>query len=515
MPRKLQRTKGLFVLCLLVGVALWAFPLRAAADAETFRLAEVSDPVLTPAISQVHLADLVVEDAAPLVVSQIAQAEESNQSEMDAANVLGLTAPKKYKGKPISLDFKDIDILDVFVLISEVSGFNVVVDPDVSGRITIRLDNVPWDQALEVILKNQGLGYEVEGNVMRIASMVKLRDENVLKRQMKDAEEAARPLDTRIVYLSYAKADELDPLVRKVLSKRGDVIIDLRTNAMIVVDLPENLDRALALIRELDVRTKQVSINAQVVATTKQFARSLGIRWGGKFVADKWHGNTTGYRFPNNYTINMEQDETTPYAVNLPAGDQLLELKMGNVLDTLRLQAALTAAESEGMTKLISNPRVTTSDNEQASVESGWDIPYKTVTTDGAVSINFISAVLKLSVTPHITNDDYISMNIEVTKNAPDFTNTASTGGAGVPIIRNVASSRILVKDGETIVIGGLNETSHGTSQSRIPYVSKVPILGLLFKNRTKNSTYSDLLYFITPSIIKTTDETVREGEVF
>jgi len=516
MPRELLKREWTKYACLFVaGLLMLALNPAVKADIRALTPADVSDPILQPCLQLNSLAELVVDSAKPIAIWQVAETAEDDD-DMDAEGVFGMAVPEKYKGKPISLDFKDIDVLDVFVLISEVSGFNVVVDPDVKGRITIRLENVPWDQALEVILKNQGLGKEVEGNVMRIANMSKLRDENVLKRQMAEAEEMARPRDTRILYLSYAKAVELEPLVRKVLSRRGEIIVDERTNAMIVVDIPENLEQGVSLIRELDVRTKQVSINAQVVNTTKNFARNLGIQWGGTFAADKYHGNTTGYRFPNNMFVDFTGEDDSDYAVNLPSGQKLLSLKMGNVLDTLKLQAALSASENEGMTKVISNPRVTTADNTPANVESGYDIPYSTVNADtGAQSVAFISASLRLSVTPHITNDRFISMEIEVTKNQPDFANTANAGGQGTPIIKNVANTRVLVKDGETVVIGGLNETSNGTSQSRIPWLGRVPIIGLLFKNHAKTSTFTDLLYFITPTIIQSSDETIREGEIF
>lgn len=470
--------------------------------------------------------NLILEAAAPLIIAQTeaepaAAAPAASESQpapggtltvdLGADSIYGLQAPEKYTGKPISLDFKDIDVLDVFRLIAEVSGFNVVIDPDVKGKITIRLDNVPWDQALDVILKNQGLDKEIEGNVMRIAYMTKLRDERVLKRQMEEAKARIRERDTKIVYLSYAKSADIAPLIKKLLSVQGDIIIDDRTNSLIVLDFTENIERAIKLIKILDVRTKQVFINAQIVRTDKNFSRQLGIQWGGRFVADAVHGNTSGYQFPNQYMVDLQQGTEDGYAVNLPSGSQLIGLTFGNVLDTLKLRAALTAAESEGLTKTISNPRVTTSDNKKANVTSGSRIPYQTFTKEGTGEIEWIDAGIKLDATPHVTHDNFISMNVSVTKDAPDFSNLVN---GAPPINQNRASTDVIIKDGETLVIGGLNETIVGDSQARIPFLGRIPILGLLFKNMSKSNKFSDLLIFITPQIMKWGEQAPITGEL-
>jgi type IV pilus assembly protein PilQ len=447
-----------------------------------------------------------------------APAPEENAEGGEAAKVYGISPVTTFKGKPIFLDLKDADILDIFRLIAEVSGFNVVVDPDVSGRITIRMDNVPWDQALEVILKNQGLGKEIEGNVMRIARNDKLRDENILKQQLEYAKRHALPIETIILYLSYADINSMETSIRGLLSDRGSIMKDGRVNAMIVRDIRSSLDQIQNLVRVLDVRTRQVSLNAQIVTTIKNFSRKLGIAWGGRFVADAVHGNTTGYRFPNNYGIDFSQNpgsgSTHPgwdatdgsgYAVNLPAGNTMMAFSFGNIMDTLKLNLALSAAESDGLSKTIAHPRVTTSNNEAASISSGFQIPYQVNTGDQGVNIIFQSATTMLNCTPHITNDDYIKMDLVINRNAP-----GPEYSGGTSIATNMATTKVLVKDGETLVIGGLNESSIGDSSDKIPFLNEIPILGWLFKNTSKVNSFSDLLFFITPQILEEGEQVVR-----
>ncbi len=470
--------------------------------------------------------DLVVETATEPIKTAQATVDEIDAAQgatsttrirvLEAEEIYQMERPEKYVGKPISLDFKEIDILDVLRIIAEVSGFNVVVDPDVSGQMTIKLNNVPWDQALDVILKNQGLGKEITGNVMRIANVAKLRDEAILERQMQEAKQSAIPRESRVVYLSYANADTMGELLREgVLSERGRIIIDQRTNTMVLIDVPEYLDKALKLVKILDIQTKQVHINGQIITTAKDFNREFGIQWGGKFTADAYHGNTTGYRFPNNYAVDLEGGQEGGYAVNLPVGTQpLLGLTFGNVMDTLKLRMAISATESEGLTKIISNPRITTSDNQMAEIESGVQLPFSTRSSEGWVQTQFVAATLRLSVTPHITNDDFVSMYLEANKDSPDYARSGTFGGAsGTPIITNRATTNVLVKDGDTIVIGGLNESTVGDSETRVPFLGKIPILGWLFKSRGIENQYSDLLIFITPTIVRHGNQEVLAEE--
>ncbi len=447
--------------------------------------------------------------------------QESAASE--AKKVYGISPVTTYKGKPIFLDLKDADILDIFRLIAEVSGFNVVVDPDVSGRITIRMDNVPWDQVLEVILKNQGLGKEIEGNVMRIAHNKKLRDENVLKQQLEFAKRHALPLETVILYLSYADINAMEDSVRGLLSDRGSIMKDERVNAMIIRDIRSNLDQVQNLIKVLDVRTRQVALNSQIVTTTKSFNRALGIAWGGTFVADAAHGNSTRYRFPNSIAIaadtspgsgdnfhpGYEADPATGsgnsgYAVNLPAGNTMVAFTFGNITDTLKLNLALSAAESDGISKTIAYPTIITANNEAANINSGTKIPYYNNTGNQGARTEWIDATTRLSVTPHITNDNWVKMDIQINRDSPIFSPD------GILIATNSADAKVLVKDGDTLVIGGLNETTTGHASEKIPFLNKIPILGYLFKNSKKSNSFNDLLFFITPQILEEGEQVVR-----
>lgn len=418
-----------------------------------------------------------------------------------ATQVYGLQAPTVYKGKPIFLDLKDADILDIFRLIAEVSGFNVVVDPDVAGRITLRMDNVPWDQALEVILKNQGLGKEIEGNIMRIAFNTKLRDEHTVKMQLEDAKRKALPIESVILYLSYASISDMENACKVFLTERGSIMKDTRVNALIVRDVRFALDQVTDMVKVLDVRTRAVSLTAQIVVTSKDFTRNLGIQWGGNFVADAVHGNTTGYEFPNNFTINQGMD----YAVNLPSGNTLVDLQFGNITDTLKLNMALSAAENEGLSKTISRPTVTTLNNEEATISSGDKIPYLNSTGLEGAQVTFQSATTSLTVTPNITNDDWINMKISATRDYPGA-NTA----AGPAIRTNSAASKVLIKNGDTIVFGGLNSSQTSVNNARIPWLGEIPILGWLFKNDARTSAFVDLLFFITPRIVAEEEQLIR-----
>jgi len=425
-----------------------------------------------------------------------------------ATQVYGLQEPKSYKGKPIFLDLKDADVLDIFRLIAEVSGFNVVVDPDVAGRITLRMDNVPWDQALEVILKNQGLGKEIEGNIMRIAANAKLRDEHIVKMQLEDAKRRALPIESVILYLSYADIADMESSIRPFLTERGSIMSDTRVNAIIVRDIKSALTAITDLVGILDVRTRQVTLDAQIVVTAKNFTRSLGIQWGGRFFADAEHGNTTGYRFPNNMGVNVtngDDPDSAKYAVNFPAGSQLLGLTFGNVMDTLRLNVALSASEKEGLTKTIARPTVTTLNNQSGTISSGDKIPYfNTSSTDGA-TVTFQDATTSLDVTPHITNDDWINLDVNITRDFP-----GENTKAGPAIRTNTASTKVLVSNGDTLVLGGLNQSQQTLNNNRIPWLGKVPFLGWLFKDDERSTTFSDLLFFITPRIIADEEQIVR-----
>ncbi|MFC1852603.1 type IV pilus secretin PilQ [candidate division CSSED10-310 bacterium] len=457
---------------------------------------EASTPQMTTKASSIPFVKIAQASQVPGGGAQLLERTIDTEEAMDAE------MDQTYEGIPISLDLKDADIIDIFLTISELSGYNIIVDPDVKGKVNIRMTDVPWDQTLDIILKQMNLGKEYtgskspefpRGNIIRIAKINKLKREAEDRRSLADAKKTAEPLVTKIFYLNYATASDMQRNIKKFLSKRGEIIVDKRTNSLIITDNVGNLEKVKNMIYLLDVRTKQVLISSQIVTTKKDFTRDLGIQWGGKFVADAFHGNTTGYRFPNNYAIDGTANGG--YAVNLPAGDNVLGISLGNVLDTLQLNFMLTASETEGLTKVISSPRVMTSDNIVAEIKTGTQIAY-TVYTDRGLEIQFKDAVISLKVTPHITNDNFVNMKIEAKKNSPDFS-------VSPPAINtNQAKTEVLVKDGDTIVIGGLNNATEGWSEARLPWLHRIPGIGWLFKNKSLKNEYDDLLIFISPKIV-------------
>ncbi|MEE8368489.1 MAG: secretin N-terminal domain-containing protein, partial [Thermoanaerobaculia bacterium] len=320
----------------------------------------------------------------------------------------GPTNARTYLGAPMTITVKDADIKDILRSFAEISGLNVVVQPGVRGRVTVELKDVPWDQALEQILKINRLGYQLEGNIMRIAPVSLLQQEAVEQQKLRQAEALAVPLRTVIRRVSYAKASEIASLLKSggaasVMSRRGTVIVDNRTNTLIIKEIPAFMDVVIAIIETLDTPEPQVLIEARIIETTKRFSRTLGINWGFSGVADPVHGNTTGLIFPNNIRASG--------AVNLSTGgaNGILSLSLGNVLNSFTLDAVLTAAESEGLINVLSAPRVTTLNNQPASIQSGLQIPIQTV-ANNTVSVQFVNATLRLQVTPHVTAEGTVLM---------------------------------------------------------------------------------------------------------
>ena len=408
-------------------------------------------------------------------------------------------------GFPLTINFVDTDIRDVATFFSNLTGLNVVVDPDVSGPVTVSFYDVPWDIAFGAILRSHQLGYQVDASIVRVSSMNRLATEAEERARLQAQEELATPLATLTTRLSYANAAEVVPIVESQLSARGEVMVDARTNQLIVKDTPQVLAEIGGLMNELDVAAPQVLIESRIVETSKEFSRELGIQWGFNAVADAAHGNTTGLVMPNNFQVqggtNGQGIGGTPYAVNLPAaeGTSGIALTMGNILDTFRLDVALSAMEEEGRGKVISSPKVTAQDNIQASIESGRRIPVQTL-VDNTASVTFINANLQLQVTPQITAEGTIMLDIVVDKSEPDFGNAV----LGIPtIFTRRAVTKLLVRDGGTTVIGGIFQMSTSNSESRVPFFHRIPLVGNLFKSRKTEQTNNELLIFITPRILE------------
>jgi len=430
-------------------------------------------------------------------------------------------APTKFAGKRIDLDFKEADIHNILRLLAEVGGVNIVTSDDVSGAVTIRMRDVPWDQALEVILQAKGLGAERRGNLVRVAPQDVLEKERELAIARQKQQVELAPLETRLVPVSYATAKTVQPRVQEVMSPRGTVSVDERTNVLIVRDIVDNLDEVEDLVRTLDTQTPQVLVEARVVEATSSYSRDVGIQWGGDASFNQAYGNPTGLVFPNNIGIAGGAYDTgsTPtqglspiqaqtavpnFAVNMPAAAGLgsggaLGLTFGSVDGNFNLNVRLSAAESTGAVKIISSPRVLTLDNHAAKISQGTQIPYSQVSAQG-VQTAFQTALLQLEVTPHVTADGSVSMQVTVTRNEPDF---SRTGANGQPtILKREAQTELLVADGQTAVIGGIYTRNSGRTLDQVPFFGDIPILGVLFQRRRTTDSRNELLIFLTPRIV-------------
>jgi type IV pilus assembly protein PilQ len=431
---------------------------------------------------------------------------------------------KQFTGHPISLDFKDGDLQDIFRLFADISGLNIVVNPGVSGKVTLKLNEVPWDQALDLILKANGLGYTLEGNVIRIAKLTDLQSEEQARRKLAEERALAGDLASLTTRISYAKAQDLSDVLRKAgaLSARGSLNVDPRTNTLIINDLPSFLEKAKDLIATLDLPTRQVEIEARIVVTSRNFTRDLGIQWGFNQANSPRLGNTTGLTFPNSLIINGQGVPATGgisadqngqasgagigttgrgYAINLPAAgfNSAIGISLGNILGSFNLDAALTALERQGRGRLLSTPKITTQNNQAAEIKQGVQIPIQTV-ANNTVTVSFQDAVLTLKVTPQITEAGTVILTVDVQNNSADFANLVN----GIPPINTQsAKTQVLVRDGATAVIGGIYQSNEQTAQQMTPFLGRVPILGYLFRNRFVTSTNNELLLFITPRIIK------------
>jgi type IV pilus assembly protein PilQ len=436
---------------------------------------------------------------------------------------------KIYTGHPISLDFKDGDLQDIFRLFADISGLNVVVNPGVSGKVTLKLTEVPWDQALDLILKTNGLGYTLEDNVIRIAKLSDLQREEQERRKLAEEKALAGDLLVQNFRLSYAKAHDLEPTVKKVaLSPRGQIITDDRTNTMIITDLAVNLEKTRSLIADLDRATPQVEIEARIVVTSRTFLQQYGIQWGFLNQQAPAFGNTTSMAFPNAVVLNgapiangtgglpANQNlglssaagigpNARGYAVNLPASafNSAIGISLGNILGSFSIDAALTALENSGRSRTLSTPKVTTQNNQAAEIKQGVQIPIQTI-ANNTVTVIFKDAVLTLKVTPQITEAGTVILTLEVENNSPDFSRQIGTGATAVPPINTQSAKTIvLVRDGATAVIGGIYQSAEENARSQTPWLGNLPILGYLFRNRTLRTSNQELMIFVTPRIIK------------
>jgi len=424
----------------------------------------------------------------------------------------------KYSGEPISVNLKDVDLRDFFRLIHEISGLNVVVDPGVKGNLTIVLDDVPWDQALDIVLKNNDLDKQLDGNVLRLATKETLRKEAEENRDLAKAQAEAADVVTTTRVLSYAKSTDMATTLKKFLSSRGDIIADDRSNTLIIRDIPSTLPVMDNLIRQLDRKSQQVEIEARVVAANRSFSREIGTQFG--FAgAPETTGNQnvfggassvgtspltspTGFTPPlivNNGGASSSSGASIPLNTNLGASVPTSGFSYGFVSKNFALDMIITAAEQKGVGKLLSKPKVITQNNEKATVKQGTKIPVQTI-VNNTVSVQFVDAVLELDVTPQITADGTIYMDVNVENDQIDG---SIPRVQGIPAIdTQEAETKVTVNDGATVVIGGIIVTQQTTSIQQVPLIGSVPVLGNLFKHTTVNSTSQELLFFLTPRIL-------------
>ena len=435
----------------------------------------------------------LVEAAEALLNQQPAGSQSRELQSAFETKTLG-AGERQYTGDPITLNLKDADIKDTLQRFSELTQLNIVLDPDVRGTVTVSLTDVPWDQALELILRINQLGYVIEGNVMRIASTGKLAQEESSRLQFLRAQDQSRPLKTVLQRVSYADATAIAATAKKIMSPRGDILVDNRTQTLIIKELPDYLPTVLDLIRNLDIPNLQVMIETRIVEATRTYSQSLGIVWGFQATADAAHGNTTGLVFPNNGSVTG--------LVALPSGaPTVLNLAAGNILDTFKLDASLHAAEARGLVKVISTPKVQTQTGEEASIQSGFQIPVQT-TVNNTTTVLYINATLRLQVVPNITTEGTITMDVTVQKREPAVgINIAQ--GQNIPLTTRDAKTRLMVRDGGTAVIGGIFKLTTNDAQNMIPGLWKIPLIGSLFRSRDINDTSDELMIFITPRIIR------------
>ena len=421
---------------------------------------------------------------------------------------------KVYRGAIIDFDYKDAPMADLLRTIADTGKVNIVVPDGIDARVTVRLKKVPWDQALEVILASHGLWYRRDGNLYRIAPRKELDAEDELEAARREAMIKSETPRTDVIPLNYASAAELKPKLEAMLSPKGRIEVDDRTNALIVNDVAGNREQISRLALQLDRQTPQISIEARVVEARSTFVRQFGIQWGGAANSSAAGGNATGLVWPSSIGLRGgAEDNQTPrsgvatpsdFAINLPAAvgtgeGGALGLSLGSVGGNFNINLRLSALEDSGTVRIISAPKITVLNNKEAKISQGVSIPISVVSAAGTQT-QFVQADLALTVKPYVSQRDCaIAMDLTVTKNEPDFVNTGARGDPS--ILRKEAKTSMLVNDGETSVLGGIYTRNSGLSYKKLPFLADIPVIGWLFKSRRENDDRTEILVFITPKI--------------
>ena len=474
------------------------------------RFADKTAAELVALTSNATMQDGAKADAPKQPAVNMAAEQKEQMAQRPAAN------GAKYTGEPISVNLKDVDLKDFFRLIHEISGLNVVLDPQIHGTLTIVLDDVPWDQALDIVLKNNDLSRQLDGNVLRIATVDTLKHEAESRRAQVDAEALAVDKITITRFLSYAHAKDVLITVRKFLSQRGDIVADERTNSLIISDIPATLPQIDRIIQQMDRKTQEVEIEARVVAATRSFARDIGTQfgfgWGNGPTAVGGTGAVgaspiiVGPQVGNPlYQVTGTPSSGTqiPLFSNLPATGPTSGLSFINSSNNMRIDFLLTMAESRGLLKILSRPRIVTQNNIQAVVKQGVRLPIESQATAlSPATVTYVDAMLRLTVTPQITSEGTIFLNVDVENTVPDF----GEGDAlhNPALITQQATTQVLVTDGGTVVIGGVIQTNNSLNVAQVPVLGNIPYLGNLFKHRSVSTNTQELIFFITPRIVQT-----------
>ena len=439
------------------------------------------------------------------LTSMVANSSPDSQKRKNAISVDGVEFPasdmilpgmkKKYTGKKISIDLQDADLEHVLRLITSVTNYNLIIDDDVKGKISLKLYNIPWDQALDLVLAQKKLGMIVQGNIMRIATQKTLEEErNAIRKareerlKAKESLKELEPLVREYIQINYTSAAELEPKVKEFLSKRGKITTDQRTNQLIVEDIPANIAKIKAIISKLDRPEKQVLIEARIIYATDDFKKALGIKWGANNPGEKYMDETLSKR----YGISGMNYPASGGAPTLSLSGEVAKL-MGK--DLFTLDAEIKLAESQNLAKTISSPRIVTLNNQPAEITQGTKIAVPTESSSGGTTVQYQNAILKLKVTPHVTPDNKIVLDLDISDDAP------VPGGRG-DIETKTAKTKLIVNDGETIVIGGVRKVITTRAQDRVPGMYKIPILGWLFKNDSRYTQKQELLIFIRPKVL-------------
>ncbi|MGY2188223.1 type IV pilus secretin PilQ [Pseudomonas sp. SDO5591_S426] len=412
-----------------------------------------------------------------------------------------------YSGEKLSLNFQDIDVRSVLQLIADFTNLNLVASDTVQGGITLRLQNVPWDQALDLVLKTKGLDKRKIGNVLLVAPAdeIAARERQELESQKQIAELA--PLRRELLQVNYAKAADIAKLFQSVTSaeakidERGSITVDERTNNIIAYQTQDRLDELRRIVAQLDIPVRQVMIEARIVEANVDYDKSLGVRWGGS-IQNKGNWNTSGVSNGANASSTIGTPGSTstnsPF-VDLGAVNNTSGIGIAFITDNVLLDLELTAMEKTGNGEIVSQPKVVTSDKETAKILKGTEIPYQEASSSGATSVSFKEASLSLEVTPQITPDNRIIMEVKVTKDEPDYLNKVQDVP---PIKKNEVNAKVLVNDGETIVIGGVFSNTQSKVVDKVPFLGDVPYLGRLFRRDVVSEKKSELLVFLTPRIM-------------